>query len=241
MLERTIRLEFSGWTPRPVIAVASQMCIEEKQEDPQILTDECRAEFQRTILRLANDLPMKSVYRWLTRKDVEVNDEAARLLWREAFSDMPEPPWPVKEIALGAFFSSVCQWAIFFLLFNPALIEAFRRQAQLWEGVAAQCSSSGEQKPRGKGPNSLTVNFPPLAQWDDPWASLDEKATVLQRNLGDPVRTRARMYVIKLTATTKLLYGKPMHSSLATVASVMLDLKGREQISRDDVRNWVSR
>jgi hypothetical protein len=207
------------------------MC-KENQEDPQILIDECKAEIQETILRLANDPQMRTVWNWLgrTRKDVKVNVGAAWLLWRKAFHE-PEPGWTPNEITLAGFFFEACRWAIFSLLFSSAARrwqEALRRSVQdLEQATTAQCSSSGEQKPRGKWLSPLTVSLPTLG---DPPAFLR-----------DPVRTRARMYVIQLRATTKLLYGQPMHSSLATVASVMLDLKGRQQISRDDVRNWVSR
>jgi hypothetical protein len=231
MPERTVRLEFSGWTPRPVIAVARQMWKIEEQE-PQILTDECKAEIQETILRLANDPRMRTVWNWLARirRDVKVNVEAAWLLWWKAFHE-PEPGWTPNEIALAGFFFEACRGAIFSLLFSPAALrwrEALRRSVQdLEQATTAQYSASGEQKPRGKKLSPLTVSLPTLG---DP-----------QAFLRDPVRTRARMYVIQLRATTKSLYGQPMHSTLATVASVMLDLKGRQQISRDDVRNWVSR
>jgi hypothetical protein len=235
--ERIGHLEFPGWVPRPVVEVARKMCAE-LDDDQQILTDEGKAEIQQMIKRIGNDWRMKSVFSYLT--SLKVNDEVASCLWREAFSNVPEPLWPIREIALAGFFFRACQWAIFFSLFNPALIETLRQHTQLWEGVAAQCSSPGEQKIRGEKLSPLAVNLPTPAGRDGALLGLTG-VPVPQRHRGN-VRASARQYVYQLTNLTNLLYdGEPVQSPLATVTNVAFDLQGREQIKRDDVRNWVSR
>jgi hypothetical protein len=203
---------------------------DEMQEDRQLLTDECKAEIQKTILR-ADDPRMQTVWDYLTRKNVKVNRNAASSLWREAFSEMPEPPWPPKDIALAGFFFDACSWAIFFLVFDPAVVEVARRHAKFWEGVTAQFSFAREQKPREKRLSPLTISLPAPG---NPWAFLKD-AHALEQNLGKP-----RMYVNQLANTTRSLYGTPRYSTLATTANVMLDLRGSSQVERDDVRYWVS-
>jgi hypothetical protein len=220
MLERTVRLEFSAWVPRPVRAAASQMWKITEEREP-ILTDECKAEIQETILRLANDPRMRTVWNWLgrTRKNVQINLGAASQLWWKGFHEAPHLGWTANEIALAGFFFEACRSAISLLLVPPA--------ARRWLATLRRSVSDLEQKPRQE---RLSLPTP-----GDPHALLVDLEDAPE--LRDPVRTRARMYVTRLKATTKLLYGQPMHSALATVANVALEIKAPQQISRDHARN----
>jgi hypothetical protein len=40
---------------------------------------------------------------------------------------------------------------------------------------------------------------------------------------------------------TKQLFGQVMYTTVASTTNVALDLKGKDQISREDVKNWWSR
>jgi hypothetical protein len=60
---------------------------------------------------------------------------------------------------------------------------------------------------------------------------------VMRRDRG---KRTARTFAAQIAATTKALYGRRMFSTVAAVVNVALDLKGRQRITRENVRDWPS-
>jgi hypothetical protein len=225
---REVRLTFEGWTPRSVIQVAATLWkIAEEQKGLDL---EAKTEIQETIHRIAcGDRRMKRVWDELRKSHLCVQPDAWPL-WLKVFGEMPEHgPHKLEDIGPALFFHKACLLVIVGCLFraqqrrNVREADILRIQAQLLDAV------------EGAVPWSAVPGFADIKRVAELY---DLDVPAMRRDRGNRA---PHMYVNQLAATTRLLFDKTMHSTIATTANVALDLKGKREISRDDVRNWVSR
>ena len=244
MPERTVRLEFSGWTPRPVVDVACTLWkIAEKQkgDNPGRTTD--YQEIQDTILRLANHPSMRTVWNELRKKHLEIKFDEAWKLWLKHFGEMPQgPPWTLFDVAIALFFHRACFLASSARLMGP--VAAALSQLIEGEGKDAEALRWKAQFldwKEGKIPWSAIPglgNLPRPSEFAALYGLDVEAPVMMQRNHG---KAGFRVYVMLLAETTRALYGQKMYTMLATTANVAADPRNRQHISRDNVRNWLSR
>jgi hypothetical protein len=233
---REVRLEFPGWAPKPVIQIACSLWAKaESRRDTHPEEAQTIQEVQTAVLRLAGDPRMREVWKTLRRKDCRVIAPAVWQAWLKIFGEMPPEhgPQTADDIGLAVFFQRVALLAMCNTLGGtatakppPSLADQLRFKADLLD------ITEGRMPEGHVGlPNDLNVDvFDILINMHMP--------AVIQRRRG---KEGARIATTLLAKVTEKMFGKVMCTTVASTVNAALDLKGKHEISLQDVKNWCRR
>jgi hypothetical protein len=207
---------FPAWIPAAVKKIALQLRFEEE-----------------TIRRLVTDIRMKSIWRYLSRRSVQITDPDSLLI--------------IEFFRVGArgLSSSEQACAVFFfnLVFELSIPHATLTQTEVsnniksWQTAAEQCRLALADRDVRSGELTAALNLVSKF-FDDQIDSLTVSSAanpyILPRRSNrrddDTVRGKVRALALR----NRILYGEYLYTVLATVATVALET----DVTIKDVRNW---
>jgi hypothetical protein len=228
-------LAFPSWVPEPVIQMAVSMWKIDAERRPRSCVDENTAA-QEAILRLARDSRMREVWDELRKKHHHVDATVAWSHWHkmlgETASLVDRTP---EEIGLALFFHRAAFLAI----------EDIRRRDEATNPDPSEADlhrlAAGYLDLAGGGPVSeqwalILGNVSRFfANFDLQTDDLQIITPAIQRDHGN---RRVRIFANLLANVTNRLFGQALHGTVANTVNVALDLKGKQQITRKNVKNW---
>jgi hypothetical protein len=225
-----------SWVPLPVCEMAVAMWrIDAESRPPSGLRKS--TERQDAILRLAGDFRMQTVWNELLKKHHRVNAPVALSHWHKICGKpanlVDKTP---DEIALALFFHRATLLAIADIVereaemqHSPSRAEQLRFEADYLDAVEGLENRISEQC-------AAILEFG--SRLCDDFLPIDADLPAIQRDHGN---RRVRFSANLLASVTSQLYGEVLHGTIATTVNVALNLKGKQQITRRDVKNWWSR
>jgi hypothetical protein len=234
-----VELEFPDWLPRSVIQVAAtQWQVAEvkkaRGEDVGLCT-----EVEEVVLRSARDPRLQTVWDELRKEHHKAKADAVWSFWLKIFGEMPEHgPRDPKDMAVALFFHEACAPVIAGLVYENELLLELRKDKLQREVDAHRRQAQQLDVRAGIVPWNTVPGLPEAARLAGIFLELD--APEQRRDRGNRA---PRLYVRELASTMRLLFGKVMHTTIATTANVVAKdaLRWKSEITREDVRNWASR
>jgi hypothetical protein len=233
-----VGLAFPSWVPQSVCEMAVAMWrIDAEDRPPSYLHD--RTKRRDAILRLAGDSRMRTVWGELRKKHRRVDAPIAWSHWHNILggraSLVDRTP---DEIALALFFHRAAFWTIRDMAWRDAKkkpklsrADGLRFEAGFLDAVdgrmSEECIAFDDSILRFFDDFGLrTANDPPT------------RIPAIRRVRGE---RRVRLFADLLASVTNQLFGEVLHGTVAKTVNVALDLKGKQQITGRDVKNWWSR
>jgi hypothetical protein len=223
-------LAFPSWVPEPVIQMAVSMWKIDAERRPRSCVDD-NTEEQEAILRLARDSRMREVWNELRKKHRRIDALVAWSHWHkilgETASLVDRTP---EEIGLALFFHRAAFLAIHDIWRRDAATDPGPSEADLHRLAA------GYHDMVDGGPVSEQWAFIiGRASWFLDTFGLQTDNPVIQRDRGN---RRVRIFANLLANVSNQLFGQVLHGTVANTVNVALDLKGKQQIAREHVKNW---
>jgi hypothetical protein len=233
-----VGLDFPCWVPPSIREMAvSLWAIDAESRPPSCLRDS--TERQDAILRLAGDPPMRTVWGELRKKHHHVDAPVAWAHWHKMLGGRVNPVDKTPdEIGPALFFHRAAFWAVHDMALRdakkrPGLSRAdqLRFEAGLLDAIDGRMSE--QWVAREEYVSRLFDDFG--LQTD---ANQRTIIPIIERVRGD---RRVRIFADLLASVTNQLFGEVLHGTVASTVNVALDLRGKQQITRRDIKNWWSR
>jgi hypothetical protein len=223
-------LAFPSWVPEPVIQMAVSMWKIDAERRPRSCVDENTAA-QEAILRLARDSRMREVWDELRKKHHHVDATVAWAHWHEIIGETASlVDRSSEEIGLALFFHRAVLLALQDFALRDAAVTPMCRADQHRLEADFLDFRDGVERPE----NIFVPIFESHMRFFDDF-NLQTTMPVIQRYRGN---RRVRFFANLLANVTSQLFGQVLHGTVANTVNVALDLKGKQQITRKNVKNW---
>jgi hypothetical protein len=228
-----VGLHFPSWVPKLVVQMAVSLWkIDAERRPPSSVHD--NTEVQEVILRLARDSRMRVVWDELRKKHHHVDAPVAWSHWHKILGETASlVDKPSDEIGAALFFHRAVLLALQDFALRDAAVNPMGRADELRLEADYLDFLDGRELPG----NLCVPLFESMSRYFDDF-DLQTTIPVIQRDHGN---RRVRLFADLLANVTKQLFGQVMYTTVASTTNVALDLKGKDQISREDVKNWWSR